>query len=338
MKFRSDEYGMSLSKRLRALAVTFSVAATAALVAPGTALAQAYPNKPIKLIIPFGAGGITDVAGRVVAQHLGEELSQQIVIENRPGAGGSIAAQALSQAASDGYTLLLGTVGTQVVNKMLYSKLNYDPATLTPISLVSNSPYVLATGKIDGVTDMKSLVAHAKANPGKLNFGSAGNGSSPHLALELFKMSTGTEIVHVPFKSGAEAVNAALGGQVQMVIDAIPVILPHAKAGKLHIVSIADGKRNANIAQVPTTTEQGLPAFKIGSWNALVAPPATPAAQVEVIGSALARAMKRPALQARLSELGIEPLESGLPAYQAHVRSETEKWAQVIKTAGTKLD
>lgn len=329
---------MSLSNCLRALAFVSSAVCATAITAPSVAHAQDFPNKPVKLIIPFGAGGITDVAGRLVGQHLGEELKQSVVIENRAGAGGAIAAQALSQAAADGYTLLLGTVGTQVVNKMLYSKLNYDPAALTPISLVSNSPYVLAIGKVDGVKDLQSLTAYAKANPGRLNFGSAGNGSSPHLGIELFKLATGTVIVHAPFKSGAEAVNAALSGQVQIVIDAIPVILPHAKADRLKILAIADGKRNRNIPQVPTGTEQSLPDFQIGSWNALVAPPGTPAATVEVINAALTRALKRPALLSRLAELGIEPMPTGLAAYLAHASRETDKWGKVIRAAGTKLD
>lgn len=329
---------MSLCKRLRALVLMVSCVAAATLVAPDSAVAQSFPNKPIRLIIPFGAGGITDVAGRLVGQHLGEELKQQVVIDNRAGAGGSIAAQALAQAQPDGYTLLLGTVGTQVVNKMLYSKLNYDPAALTPVSLVSNSPYVMAIGDIEGVNDLQGLVAYAKANPGKLNFGSAGNGSSPHLAIELFKLATGTHIVHVPFKSGAEAVNAALSGQVQIVIDAIPVVLPHAKAGRLKLLALADAQRSPAAPQLATSSEQKLPEFQIGSWNALVAPPGTPAAQVAVLNAALARAMKRPALVSRLAEMGIQPLETGLPAYLAHVRRETDKWSKVIQAAGTKLD
>jgi tripartite-type tricarboxylate transporter receptor subunit TctC len=329
---------MSMRKRLRAMVLVASCGLAATLAVATAASAQSYPSKPVRLIIPFGAGGITDVAGRLVGQHLGEELGQQVVIDNRAGAGGSIAAHALAQAQPDGYTLLLGTVGTQVVNKMLYSKLNYDPAALAPVSLVSNSPYVLAINGVDGVNDLQGLVAYAKANPGALNFGSAGNGSSPHLGIELFKLATGTQIVHVPFKSGAEAVNAALGGQVQIVIDALPVILPHAKAGRLKMLAIADDQRNPAAPQLQTSTEQKLPEFQIGSWNALVAPPGTPAVQIEALNAALGRAMKRPALVARLVEMGIEPLETGVPAYQVHAQRETAKWSKVIQAAGTKLD
>ncbi|OZI28726.1 twin-arginine translocation pathway signal protein [Bordetella genomosp. 1] len=327
---------MAFGNRCKPLifAALFSISAAM----PQIAAADTYPSQPIRLIIPFGAGGITDVAGRLVGQYLGEELKQQVVVENRPGAGGAIAAQTLTGAKPDGYTILLGTVGTQVVNKMLYSKLNYDPAAMTPISLVSNSPYVLAIGDVPGVTDLKSLVSYAKANPGKLNFGSAGNGSSPHLGIELFKLATQTDILHIPFKSGAEAVNAAIGKQVDIVIDAIPVIQPQAKANRLKVLAIAAAKRSPAEPGIPTSVEQGIPDFQIGSWNALVAPAGTPADRVEVLNQALTRALQRPEVVSRLTEMGIEPLPTGPEAYRQHVARETEKWSKVIQAAGTRLD
>ncbi len=308
-----------------------------ACVAPQGAQA-AYPEKPIRLLIPFGAGGITDVAGRLIGQHLGEALGQTVVIENRPGAGGAIASQFLMGAAPDGYTLMLGTVGTQVVNKMLYQRLNYEPSAMTPISLLSNSPYVMAINGIDGVKDLAGLVTYARANPGQLNFGSAGNGSSPHLGLELFKLATQTDIVHIPFKSGAEAVNAAIGGQVQGVIDALPVIAPQAANGRLTMLAIAAAQRNAAQPELRTSVEQGVEGFQIGSWNALVAPPGMPEDRVQVISDAVAKAMARPELLARLAEMGIEPMKTGVPAYRDHIASETDKWTRVIQAAGTRLD
>ncbi|WP_416047055.1 Bug family tripartite tricarboxylate transporter substrate binding protein [Cupriavidus basilensis] len=336
---------ISLSLRWRSSFITAAtllgavLSASAIVAVPKPALAQAaYPSKPIKLIVPFGAGGISDVVARLVGQKLGEELKQPVVIENRAGAGGNIAAQALAQAAPDGYTLLLGTVGTQVVNKMVYNKLAYDASAFAPISLVSNSPYVLAVGAVPRFDDLKSLVAYAKANPGTLNAGSAGNASSPHLGLELFKIATNTAIVHAPFKSGAEAINAALSGQVQIVIDAIPVIKSQVQAGRLKALVIADDARSTAMPNVPTSAEAGIPTFLIGSWNALLAPPGTPKQQTTLLSEALARAMARPELKTKLAEIGVEPLPTGEAAYLMHVRSETEKWARITKAAGTKLD
>lgn len=329
---------MTLGKFFYAMVVAALCSTATAVPQMAHAADAGYPNKPIRLIIPFGAGGITDVAGRLIGQYLSEELSQQIVVDNRPGAGGAIAAQVLVSSPPDGYTLLLGTVGTQVVNKMLYSRLSYDPANMTPVSLVSNSPYVLAVNGIDGVEDLQGLVRYAKTHPGRLNFGSAGNGSSPHLGIELFKLTTQTDILHIPFKSGAEAVNAAIGGQVNIVIDALPVIDPQAKAGRLKTLAIAAAQRSPVAPDVKTSAEQGLAEFQIGSWNALVAPPGTPAEQVDVLNNALAKVFKRPELVNRLAEMGIEPLPTGVAAYQQHIASETEKWSAVIQAAGTRLD
>lgn len=333
---------MSFFTRIRHRAASLAPALCAAVALATSAspvVAQGgYPNKPIRLVIPFGAGGITDVVGRLIGQRLGEELKQSVVIDNRAGAGGSIAAQAVAQAPADGYTLLLATVGTQVVNKMIYSKMAYDPAAFVPVSLVSNSPYVMAVSDIPGVTDLQGLVKYAHAHPGQLNFGSAGNGSSPHLGIELFKLSTKSFIVHIPFKSGAEAVNAALVGQVQIVIDAIPVIQPQVKAGRLKALAIADSRRNVAMPDLRTSVEQGVPGFQIGSWNAIVAPQGTPAAQIEVLSQALARVLSRADVVARLAELGIEPMPAGAAAYATHVRVETEKWTRVTQAAGTKLD
>lgn len=333
---------MSSSHRVRCRALVAVTSLIACFWAGTPVRAQeAYPSKPIKLVIPFGAGGITDVVGRLIGQRLGEELKQSVVIENRPGAGGSLAAQAVAQAAPDGYTLLLGTVGTQVVNPMIYSRLAYDAATaFTPVSLVSNSPYILAINKSlpNSVVDLRSLAAYAKANPAKLNFGSAGNGSSPHLGIELFKLATQTHIVHIPYKSGADAVNAALGDQVQIVIDAIPVIHPQVRSGRLKALAMASDKRNPATPELRTSVEQGLPGFQIGSWNCLVAPAATPKDRITALNAALTRVFARPDVVARLAEIGVDPLPTGLPAYEAHIKSEREKWARVVKAAGTRLD
>lgn len=292
-----------------------------------------FPTRPIKLVVPFGAGGITDVVARLVAQGLSDRLGQPVVVVNRPGAGGATAAQSVATAAPDGYTLLLGTVGTQVVNKMIYPRLSYDPASFVPISLVSNSPYVIAVSPALDVNSLKALVERAKAEPGKLNFGSAGNGSSPHLALELLELLTGTKIEHIPFKSGGDAVNGALSGQIQIVCDAIPVVMPHQASGRLKALAITDTKRSAAFPDLPTTAEQGVEGMVVSSWNALLAPAGTPDSRVTVLRDALAQVLADPTLLARFQELGIEPMPVGSQAYARHIAAETERWSKVVEAA-----
>ncbi len=317
--------------------VSWLIALSAAFVAPAVA-GDAYPNQPIRLVVPFGAGGITDVVARLIGQKLGDELAQTVIIENRPGAGGTIAAQTVARAKPDGYTLLLGTVGTQVVNRMLYSKLNYDPEAFTPVSLVSNSPFVLAVSHELKISNLPDLIDEARKHPGQLNYGSAGTGSSPHLGIELLSHETGIELTHVPFKSGAEAVNAAIGGQVEVVLDAISVIQPQADAGKLRMIALADDKRNNAIAAVPTGKEQGAPGFSVGSWNAIVGPAAMPQDKVQILARAIENVLARQDVRDRLAQLGIEPMSAGVDAYQSHVRAESTKWKKIVDAAGTRLD
>ena len=317
--------------------LTFSAAMLAAGW-PRQVLAQSdYPTRPIKLIVPFGGGGITDVVARLVAQGLTERLGQSVVVENRPGAGGSVGAQVVASAEADGYTLLLGTVGTQVVNRMVYPKLSYDPAAFVPVSLVSNSPYVLAVAQSLKLDSLPALIAEAKSKPGKLNFGSAGHGTSPHLGLELLKLLAGLDIVHVPFKSGGDAVNSALSGQIDIVFDAIPVVMPQVANGALKAIAIAQPKRNPSAASVPTTAEQGLEGLQIGSWNALLAPAGTPPARVVKVADALGHVLADPAIAERLRALGIEPMPLGVEAYREHVAAETERWSKVTAAARISL-
>lgn len=299
---------------------------------------DAYPSKLIRLIVPFGAGGITDVVGRLVAQRLSEELKQSVVVENKPGAGGARAASTVAQSAPDGYTLLLGTVGTQIVNRMIYSKLPYDPGAFVPVSLVSNSPYVIAVAGLPEIRDLRALADYARTNPDKLNFGSAGYGSSPQLCIELFKLMTRARIVHVPFKSGAEAVNAALSSHIQVVCDAIPVIIPQVQDGRLRAITIADRARTPALPELKTSAEQGMSDLQIGSWNAILAPAGTSTARTEYLAAALARVLARRDVIDRLAELGIEPLPGGESAYQSLIEDETRKWLPVVKAANIRID
>lgn len=334
---------MSLVRKIRAVRTLSTLLAAALGCAAGSLAApvaaqEAYPSKGIRLVVPFGAGGITDVVGRLVAQRLGEELKQSVIVDNKAGAGGSIGALAVAQAAPDGYTLLLGTVGTQVVNQMISAKLPYDPAALVPVSLVSNSPYVLAVAGLPEVRDLAGLAEQARRNPGKLNFGSAGYGTSPHLAIELFKLITKTKIEHVPFKSGAEAVNAAVSRDVQIICDAIPVVMPQVKAGRLEALALTATTRAPAAPDLKTSAEQGMPDLQIGSWNAIVVPAGTPQDRIDRLAAALARVLARQDVIDRFAELGIDPLPAGVPAYQDHVRRETAKWRSVVEAANIRLD
>jgi len=298
----------------------------------------AYPERTIRLVVPFGAGGITDIVARQVGKGMGDALGQGIVVENRPGAGGVIAAQVAATAPADGYTIFMGTVGTQVVNPLSYSKLSYDADKFVPVGMVSGSPYLLAVRAGLPAASFSEFVAYAKANPARLNFGSAGNASSPHLGLELLKLTAGVDIVHVPFKSGSEAVNAAIGDQVDVVMDASPVIMPHVASGKLRALAVASDKRLPSAPAVPASTEAGDGALQISSWNAFFAPPGTPPDVLAALSAALQKTLASPDLKARLAAQGTQ-LYAGTPdEYQRFIGAEKAKWADIVKRANIKMD
>ncbi|MGH8816253.1 MAG: Bug family tripartite tricarboxylate transporter substrate binding protein [Achromobacter pestifer] len=298
----------------------------------------AFPERTIRLVVPFGAGGITDIVARQVGKGMGDVLGQGIVIENRPGAGGVIAAQVAATAPADGYTIFMGTVGTQVVNPLIYAKLSYDPDKFAPVGMVSGSPYLLAVRAGLPAASFSEFVAYAKANPARLNFGSAGNASSPHLGLELLKLTAGLDIVHVPFKSGSEAVNAAIGEQVDVVMDASPVIMPHVTSGKLRALAVAADKRLPSAPAVPSSSEVGDAALQISSWNAFFAPAGTPPDVLAALNAALQKTLASPELKDRLVAQGTQ-LYTGTPdEYQRFIAGEKTKWAQIVKRANIKME
>lgn len=316
-----------------------SALALAAAVAGGSgAQAAAYPERPIRLVVPFGAGGITDIVARQVGQGMGEALGQGVVVENRPGAGGVIAAQLAATAPADGYTIFMGTVGTQVVNPLIYRKLGYDADKFVPVGMVSGSPYLLAVRAGLPAATFGEFVAYARANPAKLNFGSAGNASSPHLGLELLKLTANVDVMHVPFKSGSEAVNAAIGGQVDVVMDASPVIMPHAASGRLRALAVAADQRLPSAPGVPTAAEVGDPGLQISSWNAFFAPAGTPPAVLETLNAALQKTLASPELRQRLAAQGTQ-LYTGTPdEYRRFIAGEKAKWAEIVKRADIRMD
>ena len=315
-----------------------ALALTAAVAGGSGAQAAAYPERPIRLVVPFGAGGITDIVARQVGQGMGEALGQGVVVENRPGAGGVIAAQLAATAPADGYTIFMGTVGTQVVNPLIYRKLGYDADKFVPVGMVSGSPYLLAVRAGLPATTFGEFVAYARANPAKLNFGSAGNASSPHLGLELLKLTANVDVMHVPFKSGSEAVNAAIGGQVDVVMDASPVIMPHAASGRLRALAVAADQRLPSAPDVPTAGEVGDPGLQISSWNAFFAPAGTPPAVLETLNAALQKTLASPELRQRLAAQGTQ-LYTGTPdEYRRFIAGEKAKWAEIVKRADIRMD
>nr|WP_129241139.1 tripartite tricarboxylate transporter substrate binding protein [Achromobacter veterisilvae] len=320
--------------RFRGMAGALALAAGMA----GGGAQAAYPERPIRLVVPFGAGGITDIVARQVGKGMGDVLGQGIVVENRPGAGGVIAAQLAATAPADGYTIFMGTVGTQVVNPLIYSKLGYDADKFAPVGMVSGSPYLLAVRAGVPAATFGEFVAYAKAHPAKLNFGSAGNASSPHLGLELLKLTAGVDIVHVPFKSGSEAVNAAIGDQVDVVMDASPVIMPHAASGKLRALAVAADKRLPSAPGVPAAGEVGDAGLQISSWNAFFAPAGTPPAVLEKLSAALQKTLSSAELKDRLASQGTQ-LYTGTPGeYQRFIAGEKAKWAEIVKRANIRMD
>jgi len=314
------------------------VAAVAITAATSGGAQAAYPDRPIRLVVPFGAGGITDIVARQVGKGMGDVLGQGIVIENRPGAGGVIAAQVAATAPADGYTIFMGTVGTQVVNPLIYAKLSYDADKFAPVGMVSGSPYLLAVRAGVPAASFAEFVKYAKANPAKLNFGSAGNASSPHLGLELLKLTAGVDIVHVPFKSGSEAVNAAIGEQVDVVMDASPVIMPHVTSGKLRALAVASDKRLPSAPAVPASTEAGDAGLQISSWNAFFAPAGTPPEVMAALNAALQKTLASPELKEKLAAQGTQ-LYTGTPdEYQRFIGGEKSKWAEIVKRANIRMD
>ena len=304
----------------------------------GTALAQPYPSKPIRLIVPFGAGGITDLVARIIGEKLSGQLGQPVVVENRAGAGGNIAAAAVAKSPADGYTLLMSTAAMLSINPALYKQLPFDPKDLVPVALVANTPHVLVVGPGLQVNTLAELVAQSKARPETITFGTAGNGSSPHIALELLKTLTNAKYVHIPFKSGVESVTAVVAGNVHVTMEAIPVIAPHVKAGKLKALAIASAHRAAAMPEVRTAAEAGVPGLETGSVSGFVAPAATPRDIVARLNRAVNAALDQPETRERLVSQGSDAFPSTPESFQAYVAQETEKWGKVIRASGMRIE
>jgi tripartite-type tricarboxylate transporter receptor subunit TctC len=308
-------------------------------VAAASVLAQGYPDKPLKLVVPFPPGGPTDIVGRLVAQKLAEGIGQPVVVENRPGAGGTVGSTAVARAPADGYTLLYGSSSTLAIAPSLYRDLAYDPRTaFAPISLVSRGPIIAAVNAQLPAKTLKDFIALAKSSPGRINYGSAGSGTPPHLAAELFKTVAGVDLVHVPYKGGGPAVSDLAGGQVQVCFEGLPTLLPHIKSGKVRALAIAGAKRDPALPEVPTFAEAGLPGYDANFWNGLVAPAGTPAEVIARLNSVLVQALATPEVHAALVRLGLEAAGTTPQQFGDFIAAEIDKWARVVKASGAKID
>ena len=316
-----------------------TAALLAALAPAQSAVAQSYPTKPIRWIVTYPPGGPTDVVARAIGAKLTEAWGQQIIIDNRAGAGGMIGTELGARAAPDGYTLLFGTSAGMTINPALQSKLPYDPVKdFAPVSLLVINPQLLVLNPTVPANSVKELVALAKAKPGQLNYASVGQGSPNHLGMELLKALTGTNIVHVPYKGTGPAITDLLGGQVQLMFNSMPTVLPLVRSGKLRALAVGSTQRISAIADIPTVAESGVPGFENVTWYGMFAPAKTPREIVNKLNAQVVRILAEPDMAQRLSSQGAEPRSSTPDELAKFMRVEFERWAKVIKSAGVKVE
>jgi tripartite-type tricarboxylate transporter receptor subunit TctC len=322
--------------RLTSIFSRIVCAAVVAIAIP--AAAQTYPSKPIRIVVPFPPGGTSDILARAIGQKLTEEWKQQVVVDDRPGAGANIGADIVAKSPPDGYTLfILSTIHT--INPSLYSKLSYDPLKdFTPITLIADTSQVLVVHPSLPVRTVKEFIAYAKKHPGQLNYSSAGNGSQPHLTAELFKKKTGIDIVHVPYKGAPPAMTDLLAGQVALTFATAPSAVPFVKSGKLRALGVSTAQRISALPDVPTIAEAGVPGFEAAGWNGLVGPAGMPAAVVNSLHAAVVKIVHVPAMASFLSGQGADPHTTTPAEFGAYIKSEVVKWAQVVKDSGARID
>lgn len=300
--------------------------------------ASPYPTKPIRLIVPFPVGGPTDVTARVIAHEMSKTIGQQIIIDNRAGAGGNIAAGAAAKSPADGYTVFFATGGTHGINPSLYASLPYDPIEdFAPVVFVSTSPNVFVAHPKFAANTIGELIAHAKANPGKIHFATAGNGTTTHMSAELLKSLTGIDIVHVPYKGGAPALNDLIAGQIELMVDGLPSSMPHIKAGKIKALGVTTARRTSSASDLPTVGET-VAGYEAVAWFGLMVPKGTPKSAIDKLNAEANRALQSEEVRKRYAELGSEPRGGKPEELDKQIRSELKKWASVVKATGAKVD
>jgi tripartite-type tricarboxylate transporter receptor subunit TctC len=321
---------------LGASVVALVLACTSPLAADAPA---AFPAKPIRLVVPFPPGGSTDIIARVIGQKLSESLGQQVIVENKPGAGGNIGVESVAKAPADGYTLVMGHVGTFGSNPALYKKLPYDPVKdFAPVTLIAMVPNLLVVQPSLPIRTTQELIAAARAKPGQLTYGSGGNGSAAHLAAEYFKLRAGVDIQHIPYKGTMPALTDLLSGQISMQITGAPPLMPYIKSGKVRVLATASPQRLKILPDVPTIAESGVPGYAATQWYGILAPAATPKPVVEKLNVEIVNAVNRPDVRARLEAEGAEPVGNTPAEFAAFIKSELALWAKVVKESGATID
>jgi tripartite-type tricarboxylate transporter receptor subunit TctC len=304
----------------------------------GSAPAQVYPSRTVTLVVPYAPGGGADIVGRTISQPLAELLGQQIVVDNRAGAGGNLGAALVAKAAPDGYTLMLGT-STHATNASLYAKVPYDLVRdFAPVSMLSSTPLVLVVHPSLPTSSVKQLVAFAKGRPGQLNYSSGGNGSTPHLAAELFKSAAHIEITHVPYKGVAQAMTDVMSGQVQFMFPSISSASPHINSARLRALAVTGAKRSQSVQKLPTMIESGFPDFDVSIWNAIFVPANTPAGIINRLNADIVRVLNVGDVRERMANSGVVPISSTAEELAAYVKVELARWAKAVKESGARID
>jgi tripartite-type tricarboxylate transporter receptor subunit TctC len=322
-----------------AAGVLAAIMAAAVLAPVPAAHTQQYPTKPIRMVVPFPPGGFSDVFARIIGAKMNESWGQQMAVDNRPGAGGNIGADIVAKSPPDGYTLVMGTIGTHAINATLFSKLPYDPIRdFSAVAFVVGADGLLVVHPSLPVKSVKELIALARGRPGELTYASAGAGTTSHLAGELFKSMTKTDVTHVPYKGNVPAITDLLSGQTTMLFATLPTVLPHVQAGKLRGLAVLGLKRSAAIPEMPTLAEAGLKGFEVNNWTGVFAPARTPAPIVAKLNGEIVRIMLLPDVQERLPKQGLSFTAGGPEQFAAFVKSEKEKWGALVKAVGAKVD
>jgi tripartite-type tricarboxylate transporter receptor subunit TctC len=327
---------------MHAVSLKIATAVLVGLTVGASSLAQTadnYPNRSITMVVAFPAAGTTDILARLIGQKLTEKFKQTVVVENRPGAGGNIGTAYVAKAPPDGYTIMMGTIGTQSINPSLYKKMPYDAAKdFVPITRAAMVPNLLVVNKDAPYNTLAEMMAFGKANPGKLTYGSSGNGTTLHLSGELFNLMSGSKITHIPYKGSTPAVADLLGGQISMIFDNMPSVIQQVKSGRLKALAVTSAQRNPQLPEIPTIQELGVAGYEVWSWFGLLAPAATPKPIVDKLNASIVDIIKQPDVQAKIIELGAVPVPETSAEFGAFIAAETLKWAKVIKEANIGID